>query len=460
MKHLFLLLSLVISFAGPSLSKDLRPNILFIFTDDQRWDAMGCAGNGIIKTPNIDSLAKRGTRFANAFVTLSICSPSRAASLTGMYGSSTGVTTLDSPIKPGNPTFAQLLKKEGYQTGFAGKWHLRTTPQQCGFDFVSAFYSNGPYYNRMVKEDGKEKKIPGFIDDYVAGQAIKFMRSAVSGNGPFVLWMCTQIPHMNHKFDWNAREESKALYNREALEMPANWKDDLSGKPPYLKQGRNYRRAQDEYGYGHKEAVQGHIQRYYACITEMDAAVGRVLSELRELGIEDNTWIIFMGDNGWMMGEHGMTSKVLPYEESMRVPMIVTAPGRTGVVNRNLVLNIDLAATILDIAGVTFPDKMQGHSLIPLLGGDIDNWRSSVFYEAPTPVLGSKPLMAVRTDRWKYIRTYEDSECTKIDFEELYDLHNDSVELHNLAPGPEYRETLSKMKAELDKLRGEYEPVK
>ena len=422
-------------YAAPS---GQRPNIVFIFTDDQRYDAMGCAGNKLIHTPNIDSLAARGTRFDRAFVTLSICSPSRAACLTGMYGSANGVTTLGRPIKKDMQTFAHALKDAGYQTGFAGKWHLATRPEECGFSFVSSFEQNGPYYNRSVIVQGKPKKIPGFIDDFVADESIKFLESASRKKDPFVLWMCTQVPHMNHKSDWNAREETLALYDPESIPVPDTWQDDLSGKPPYLAKGRNRVRAQQTYGYDKKAKIQRHLQRYYAAITEVDAAIGRVIDTVDKLGLSENTWFIFMGDNGWFMGEHGFTSKVLPYEESIRVPMIIAGPGTRAQVDKHLVLNIDLTATILDLAGVAVPDHMHGKSLLPLLSTAPTNWRDSFLYEAPTPTLGSHPLMAVRSEKWKYIQTYDIKDPSRLTFEELYDMEKDPHEILNLADNEAY----------------------
>ena len=425
-----------------------RPNIVFLFTDDQRYDAMGCAGNPLIRTPNIDSLAARGVRFDRAFVTLSICSPSRAACLTGRYGSATGVTTLGRPLKKGERTFAHILKKAGYQTGFAGKWHLGTTPRQCGFDFVSFFRGNGRYYNRSVVQGGKKKTIPGFIDDYVADEAVRFIKSAVGKDAPFVLWMCTQVPHMNHKFDWNARKETLALYDRARMPVPKTWQDDLSGKPPYLKTARSRTRAL-EYGYAKKEAIQRHLQRYYAAVTEVDASIGKVLRAVSELKLNENTWFLFMGDNGWFMGEHGFTSKVLAYEESIRVPMIVAGPGVRPRVDRHLVLNIDLAATIVDIAGVAVPENMHGKSLLPLISGRNVMWRDSLLYEAPTPTLGSWPILAVRTAKWKYIRTYVSNDRSRIAFEELYDLEEDGDERRNVASEKKYAAVVRRLSAKL-----------
>lgn len=436
-----------------------QPNIVFILTDDQRADAMGCAGNPLILTPNIDSLAARGTRFDQAFVTLSICSPSRAACLTGRYGSANGVTTLGPPLNEGERTFAHILKEAGYQTGFVGKWHLGTRPSECGFDFISSFEENGPYYGRLVEEAGREKTIPGFIDDYVAEQSNVFIDKAAKEDVPFVLWMCTQTPHMNNDYDWNAREEFLAQYDRESMPVPETWQDDLTGKPPYLKNSRS-RVLALSHGYDEKEAIQRHFQRYYATITQLDASIGKVLRRIEGLGIDDNTWFLFMGENGWFMGEHGFTSKVLPYGESIRIPMIVAGPSTRTQLNGDLVANIDLAATILDLAGVARPANMHGKSLLPLIRkrgeslelsqGQRTQWRDTLLYEAPTSTLGSEPLMAVRTGKWKYIQTYSSSRLDKVVFEELYNMDEDPHEMKNLAIESAYEGTVQELSRRLE----------
>lgn len=173
---------------------------------------MGCAGNPLVRTPNIDSLAARGVRFENAFVTLSICSPSRATCLTGRYGSATGVTSVPGTLNKDEKTIAHYLKKAGYRTGMVGKWHLGNSPGECGFDFATFFRSNGTYYNRKVIKNDKPARATGYIEDYNAQQAIELIKDASSS--PFMLWLCTQVPHMDHNFDWPARDETLATYGQ------------------------------------------------------------------------------------------------------------------------------------------------------------------------------------------------------------------------------------------------------
>ncbi len=433
-------------------AKDRRPNIVFILTDDQRADALGCAGNDVIHTPNLDALAGRGVRFANAFVTLSICSPSRAACMTGQYNSRNGVTRVGSQrLSSASPRLPRQLRKAGYRTAMLGKWHSGDTPTELGFDESEFFTGNGPYYNRKIRVGDQVKTVEGFIDDYVADKCIAFINEASREEKPFFLWMCTQVPHMNHKFDWNARPETLQLYADADIQVPASWQDDLSGKPKYLKSSRSRQQAL-RYGYDSKAAVLRHVRRYYAATTEVDASIGRVLDRLKQLSLDDNTWIIFMGDNGWLLGEHQFTSKVLAYEESIRVPMIIAGQNtRTGVETR-LALNIDLAPTILDLAGLPRDDRMDGVSLKPLLQKEVGEieWRDSFVYEAPDPQLGSRPLWAVRTERWKFISTLMPGGAP---FEELYDLQQDPAEMTNLASQPSAKNQLAEFKAAIEQHR-------
>jgi arylsulfatase A-like enzyme len=436
-------------------SERKKPNFIFILTDDQRHNAMGCAGNSLVRTPNIDSLAARGVRFENAFVTLSICSPSRAACLTGRYGSATGVTTVPGTIHKNEKTIAHLLKEAGYRTGMVGKWHLGNVPAELGFDFSTFFRSNGAYYNRKIIKNGKTERAAGYIEDFNAQQAIEFLKDASSS--PFMLWLCTQIPHMDHTFDWPARDEMLATYDQDQMPVPETWQDDLTGKPAYLKEGRNRQQAL-RYGYDKAENIRRHFQRYYAAITEMDAALGRILKAVDVMGLRDNTYFIFMGDNGWFMGEHGFTSKVLPYEESIRVPMIVAGPGIEHAVNSHLVLSIDLAPTILELAKTPIPKNLHGESLLRLLKNKNAKWRESFLYEAPTPTLGSRPLLALRTQRYKLVQTFEKDDLSRVVFEELYDIKHGPREMKNLAGSPRYANILKQLRSQLKQARSTIKP--
>ncbi len=443
--------------AGAAAPDRTRPNLIFLFIDDLRFDALGCAGNPIIQTPHLDRLAEQGVRFRNAFVTLSICGPSRAAVLTGRYGSSTGVTNNVGRLKASETTFAERLQQAGYRTGFVGKWHISTRkPAQCGFDDVVSFHSNGPHFGRRVIDHGQPTVAEGFIEDYLARRAVDFIEAG-DGRQPFVLHLCTQVPHMNHHFDWTPRAKTLALYPREKMPLPVTWQDELAAKPPYLKTARSRTKAL-EYGYDDPAKIREHFRRYYGAITDTDAALGHLFEAVDRLGLRENTYIVAMGDNGWMIGDHGFTSKVLPYEPSIRVPLIVAGPGIDPAVRDELVLNIDVMPTLLAMAGVEVPPNVHGRSLMPLVLGKSPAWREAFFYEAPDAQLGSQPLRAVRDRRWKYIKTEPSASVSPVGFEELYDLQNDPNEMHNLAGQAEHAETLRALRESLERLQAEIRP--
>ena len=263
-----------------------------------------------------------------------------------------------------------------------------------------------------------------------------------------MLWMCTQLPHMDSKHTWPARQEYLDRYKVDEMPVPETWDDDLEGKPEYLKSARNRTRAL-EYGYDDPSNIRSHIRDYRASVEQMDDAVGRVLNELQHKKLTENTWVIFMGDNGWFLGEHGMTSKVLPYEESMRVPMAIAGPSTPTQVTDRIALNIDLTATLYELAGLAVPAEIHGRSLLPIVSGKVPvDWRTSFLYEAPTPQLGSRPLWAVRSDRWKYIETKSAENPGKA-ISELYDLRSDSGEMANLAGHPEHQDTAAQLATQL-----------
>lgn len=443
--------------AGVCHSAQERPNFVFILTDDHRWDGMGCAGNAAIRTPNIDRLAARGVRFSNAFVTMSVCSASRAAILTGHYGSRNGVMGLDGGLRDGEKTFSECLRDAGYLLGYAGKWHIRrpATPEDAGFERAAWFYSNGAHFDRKVTERGIAKTAEGPLEDYLADQAIGFLRDAAASGRPFFLHLATQLPHLDNRRRWNPSKEALAQYEGSRIELPRSWDDSLVGKPEYLKTCRN--RTQGlEHGYDRPDAIRNHTRSYYATLTDLDARIGRVLGALETLRLDRNTYVFLMGDNGWFLGEHGFTSKVLPYEESMRVPMLAAGPGFRAGVCDELVLNVDVAPTLLELAGVTEPARLHGRSLRPLAAKQRARWRSQVYYEALKPELGTRPLVAIRDHRWKYVQTL-DSTGQHLEFEELYDLERDAAELKNIVRERAARTVAQEMRRRLAAAQAELE---
>ena len=459
---IFFLLTLVglqFARAQDTQGNNPSPNFIIIYSDDQRYDALGCQFEGKAITPHLDDLCASGMYFENACVTLSICSPSRAALLTGRYGQANGVTTVGKvSLNKGEKTFAQLLKAKGYQTGMVGKWHLADSPQSLGFDYARYFSSNGPWYNRTVTEAGKQKVAQGFIEDYNARKAIEFLESTKDSTSPYLLFYCPQLPHLDNHFAWDVTDEALAMYDHQAIELPKNWPDKaLEGKPGYLREGRHRQQALS-YGYHYPDTLREQTKRYYAAITEMDAAMGRVLQKVKELPNADNTYVIFMSDNGWFIGDHLFTSKVLAYEASMRVPLVITGPGIEPGNNQDLVLNIDIFPTLLDILGEDIPSKLHGQSLLkPLKQQRWPEKRNHIYYQAPTPQLGSQPLAALRTDRYKYIETYQKENLQEIIFRELYDLENDPHELTNLAAEEAHQDLVKQFSQTLKKEKTNYQ---
>ncbi len=415
-----------------------RPNFIVIVSDDQRHDALGSNGNSAILTPILDQMAANAVSFANAHVVFSLCSPSRAAILTGRYGSANGVLGLGSALNPGEKTIADHLREAGYHTGVSGKWHISQRPKEAGFDFYATFESNGDYYNRLIQDMGKEVRPEKHCDEYCAERSVDFLKQAIEDPRPFFLLHCTQVPHMNHQFKWDAKKETLAKYDPADMPVAKNRTDDLAAKPEYLKTVRNRTQAA-LYGYPDVGIIQDHTRDYYSVITEMDNTLGKLFKTVEESDIRDNTYIIFMSDNGWMLGEHGMTSKVLPYGASTRIPLLITGPALSARTEKGIVLNIDIAPTLLELAGVPDPGNLHGKSLVPVLTGKSDKIRQHFVYEGLGDYGGTKPNLAVASEQYLYIATFEDETLQKIIFREIYDQKKDREEMNNLADSKRYR---------------------
>ena len=444
MRSIFTLFISIIIFSSCSKNEKAslekkQPNFIVIYTDDQRHDAYGFH-DPRMETPTIDKLAKSGIVFTNAHVAHAVCGPSRAAFLSGQYGSTNGVIKFGSDtLKRPDLTIAQYLKEAGYATGQTGKWHLKNTPNETGFDFFATCYGNGPYYGRRFFTNGDTLNVEQYIEDYITENSIKFIESNKETGKPFFLYHCTQIPHMNHEYDWNVKMKTYKNYLMEKYEMPLSYDDSLETKPDYLKTSRSRMRAINKYGYGNPDSLKIHMRKYFASITEMDASLGKLISYLEENNLMENTYIMFMGDNGWFLGEHKFTSKVLAYEESFRVPFIMTGPELKHAINNEFVMNIDLAPTILDIAGIERKDVHEGFSLKPILDHEKEQVRDYLYYEAQYPQLGTRPSFSIKDKDYKYIRTYTDTLGTV--YEELYDMKKDSTDMVNLlAENPEMKE--------------------
>jgi len=437
-----------------------RPNIIMLLADDQRWDTLGCMGNQIIKTPNVDRLAAGGVVFDNVFVTTSICMTNRACIFTGQYAARHGVVDFrtDFTAEQLSQTYPGRLKSAGYHLGFIGKWGVGKPPEDL-FDYNEGWPGQNRYLN--IK-DGKFRHLTSIMSD----QAMEFLDSTPSGK-PFSLSISFKAPHVQDGPPKNFLDDPKFpqfkhLYKKhpsqffydprlaglyvDATIPPAPLSDPafFESLPEFLRKSENRRRW--EIRFSTPEQYQESVKAYYRLISGVDKVVGRIVEKLKEKGVAENTIILYHGDNGFYLGERGFAGKWYPHEVSLRVPLVIYDPrlpaAQRGSRRDQTALSIDLAPTILAMAGVEVPERMQGENLVPLLEGKSPAWRSEFFYEHLFNHPSIPRTEGVRDERYKYIR-YVDSDPL---FEELHDLESDPDEADNLALNPEHAKTLEVMR--------------
>jgi len=444
--------------ASAASTDSQRPNIVFILIDDLRYDALSCTGSTIVPTPQIDRIASAGVRFTNAFVTTSICSPARASFLTGLYTHVHGVRDNDTDLDHKWATFPRVLRENGYATAYVGKWHMGFDDQpRPGFDYWLSFPGQGEYNNPKLNENGRRFQAQGYMTDLLTQYAVDYVKQA--RDKPFCLYLSHKAVHG----DFIPAQRHEGLLADFDHPEPANYRDDYAGKPEWqrimrLRGGRLIKPAPDPIPAKLEikpwRDEQSRLKRrldYYRTLAAVDEGVGRVLDALQETGRLDNTLVIFTSDNGFFHGEHnGLTDKRLAYEESIRIPLLVAGPGiPRGKLLDQMVLNIDVAPTLYDIAGAPAPSPIHGRSFRPLLaGGDVE-WRDSFLYEyfREDWLPGVPDILAVRTRDWKYVTT-----PTLEEIDELYDLKHDALEMKNLVNDPGAQAQLIRMRAELDRL--------
>ncbi|MCU0913502.1 MAG: sulfatase-like hydrolase/transferase [Planctomycetes bacterium] len=428
-----------------------RPNLLFIYTDDQRYDAFSVVQKEQgdqgrfpwFRTPSMDRLAADGVRFRNAFVVCSLCAPSRAVNLTGRYNHLNGIASNFRPFPVDSVTHASLLRAAGYTTAYIGKWHMDSQRERPGFDYHWSFVAHARYWDPVFLVNGKDTPTKGWVDDISTDYAIEFLKGQKESAKPWLLVVGFKSPHGPFEPALRAKER---FAGEQARAVP-----NLNTPVPYLgSAGRN--RAD-----GPAAATVPVNLDYFRCISSADDCLGRLLDALDELGLAQNTIVIYTSDNGYYLGEHGLGDKRSAYDESLRVPFIVRDPtlgtaARGRVVN-DMVLNLDLAQTLLDFAGVPAPADMQGRSWRPLLTGGRIPWRPSWFYEyfAENQKNSRVPdITAVRTAAAKLIK-YPGHE----DWSELFDLKNDPYETRNLWLDPGSASLRTTLAAEHDRLAQE-----
>jgi arylsulfatase A-like enzyme len=464
-----------------------RPNIIFIFTDDHASHSISAYGSNINHTPHMDQLAADGMLFENAFVTNSICAPSRAVVLSGKHSHFNGQRTNFETFDGGQRTFPKILQESGYQTAIIGKWHLKSDP--TGFDYFDVLIGQGPYYNPTFKSKDGNKRFTGYTTHIITEKTLDWLKDRESDQ-PFMLMMQHKAPHRQ----WRPGPDYIDLYEGETIPEPVDLFDDWSTRvsvakdnkmsirehlrPNYdLKIGeppRNFNQEQKDLWlehYGPRNAAfeaanlqgddlirwkyQRYIKDYLRCIQSVDDSVGELVGYLKEAGIDDNTIVIYNSDQGFYLGDYGWYDKRWMYEPSMRTPLIVKWPGVTEPGSRTELMaqNLDLAQTMLDMAGADADPGMQGVSLVPVLKGEEPgDWRNALYYhyyESPSEH-GVPFHCGVRTDRFKLIFYYEIGEW------EMFDLKNDPRENNDLYDKAEWLSIQTRLKRLLRSVQKQY----
>jgi N-acetylglucosamine-6-sulfatase len=431
------------SLAGLAPVPGARPrNVLFILTDDHRYDAFGFLGHPFLQTPHLDALARNGIHFQNAFVTTSLCSPSRASILTSLYAHQHRVVDNNHPLPPGTVTFPEYLQRARYQTALIGKWHMGgdSDEPRPGFDRWVSFRGQGSYLPNKngLNVDGKRVAQRGYITDELTDYALDWLRHR-DKERPFFLYLAHKAVHA----EFIPAPRHRGLYQNKTVIPPPTQADtpaNYEGKPMWVRNQRNSWHGVD-FPYHSSLDVAAYYRRYCETLLAVDDSVGRLLDYLQQEGLLASTLILYMGDNGFMFGEHGLIDKRTAYEESMRVPMLLHCPELTGPGRAlpQLVANIDVAPTVLDAAALVPPAGMVGRSFLPLATGRSIPWRDSLLYEyfwernyPQTPT-----MHALRGERYKYIHYYG-----IWDTDELYDLADDPRETRNLVRSPAHERTV------------------
>jgi arylsulfatase A-like enzyme len=485
-RRLHALLLTVLLAAGCGGADPARPNILFVFTDDHAAHAVSAYGSVINETPNIDRLAAEGVLFRNAFVTNSICAPSRATVLTGQFGHRNGVMTNRDSLHADAVTFPALLRESGYQTAIIGKWHLKRLP--TGFDHYEVLRGQGDYYNPTFFVPGDTLRHVGYTTDVITDRALTWLDEGWDRSRPFLLMYQHKAPHR----EWAPGPDHLDLLADVDLPEPTTLLDDGAGRTTatrtqemsiaadltdrdlkfvaptnltaeqlagwneaYGPRNEAFRAAGLEGDELTRWKYQRYIKDYVRSVASVDDNLGRVLAYLDSHGLTENTLVVYTSDQGFFLGDHGWFDKRWMYEESLQTPLVARWPGviEPGTRRGELVQNLDLAETFLDVAGVAAPPSMQGESLLPLLRGDMpDGWREAIYYqyfEYPGWHMVRRHY-GVRTATHKLIHYYE------IDEWELFDLVEDPDELRSVWGEPEFDEVRLELEHRLDSLRAHY----
>lgn len=495
MKHLFCTI-IVLAFLLQVHAQN-RPNIVIIVSDDHAFQAISAYGNKQVQTPNIDRIAKEGVRFQKAYVTNSICGPSRAVIITGKYSNKNGFKDNENSSFDGSQnTFIKELTNAGYQTAWIGKWHLETKPQ--GFTFWQILPGQGSYYNPdFIMMDSSQKKYDGYVTNIVEDVAEEWLNHRDAAK-PF----CLVIGHKATHRTWIPDTVDMGKYDNITFPLPHNFYDDYAGRKAASMQDMTISKTLilgydlkmfDSEEAENKEAsikrmnaaqrekfdacyhriyqdfksknltgkaltewkYQRYMRDYLSTAASLDRNIGRTLEYLDKHNLTNNTIVIYLSDQGFYLGEHGWFDKRFMYEESFRTPMVMRYPGviKSATVNNDFIMNVDIAPTMLNAAGVKIPADMQGESFLPLLAGTQAKGRDAMYYHYyENGEHEVSPHFGIRTERYKLIRFYE-----KVNDWELYDLEKDPNEIHNLYGKKDYDKITADLKEQLDALIKKYD---
>ncbi len=442
-----------------------RPNVVFILTDDQRWDALSIMGNEHLQTPNIDRLAEEGVLFKNHFCTTSLCSPSRASILGGLYAHTHGVVNNFTDYPRDLPTFPRQLQSEGYSTAYIGKWHMGEDDdsKRPGFDHFITHRGQGKYFDTEFRiNSGERKVIPGYYTTVVTDLALDWLQDQESGEKPFMLFLGHKAPHSFYY----PEPKYEGVFDHVRVPYPET-AFQLDDKPEWIQKRLptwhgiygplfDWRKDFPDTSAEGMLAFENMTRAYWGTILSVDDSVGRLYSYLERIGELDNTLFIFTSDNGLLNGEHGMVDKRTGHDPSLRIPLVVRYPKLVSpkfpkVIDEQT-LTLDFASSILEICGAEALPKTQGKSWKKLISEGDPDWRTSWYYEYNYEVQFpyTPNVRALRTDRWKYIRYPHGDGSPDKHMAELYDLANDPHETTNLINKPEHKELVAQLREELD----------
>lgn len=508
MRKVGVILLLILSLLGckeknqKKIESKKQPNIIFIMSDDHSYKAISAYGYGLNSTPNIDRIANEGAIFKKAFVTNSICAPSRAVMLTGKHSHINGKVDNKAPFNWDQDNFSKQLQKSGYQTAMVGKIHMDGIPQ--GFDYSNVLIGQGQYYNPEFIENGKEKQYQGYCTKITTDIALDWLKNKRDLDKPFLLLYHQKAPHRT----WMPEKKYLTLFDEQTFSPPTNFFDDYENRVPasenemgifkdmdlvydlkmldeegeiqtkyrkyaqmmYNRMNPTQRADWDAYynpiikEFKEKDLkgkalalwkYNRYMNDYLSTVQSVDDGVGEVLDYLDKNGLTENTIVVYTSDQGFYIGEHGWFDKRFMYEESFRTPLLMRYPKeiKAGTVINELVQNIDFAPTFLDYATTEIPSDIQGESLRELVKGEASEWRDAIYYtyyEFPAEH-NVKRHHGVRTNRYKLIHFYYD-----VDIWELYDLEKDPSEMHNVYDNPAYKATQDLMHKRLVEMRVKY----